>query len=165
MSFSPVPRFSFREVTDISPDFLDKQGIKFVMLDLDNTIAAYSEHSLSDAVSHWAANLKSHGIELYIVSNSLRKKRVSAFADSLGVGLIMGARKPSPKGIIRAMAAAGYSAKDSALIGDQVFTDTIAANRAGIVSIIVKPRAFTNVFLALRYAAEAPFRAFCKTEP
>jgi hypothetical protein len=162
MSFSLVPKYSFRSLTDVSPDFLNRLGIKFLMLDLDNTIAGYSENTLSESVSRWAAEIKSCGIELYIVSNSIRKKRVRAFARSLGIGVIMGARKPSPKGVLRAMAAAGHSAGDSAFIGDQVFTDTLAANRAGVISIIVDPRRFTNPFLALRYAIESPFRAACR---
>jgi len=162
MSFSLVPKYSFRSLTDVSPEFLDRLGIKFLMLDLDNTIAGYSENILSDAVSLWAAEIKSNGIVLYIVSNSIRKKRVRAFAESLGIGVIMGARKPSPRGLLRAMAAAGHKANDSALVGDQVFTDTLAANRAGVVSIIVEPRRMTNPFLALRYAIETPFRAACR---
>jgi len=162
MSFSPVPKFSFHEITDITPDFLEALGIKFLMLDLDNTIASYSEHHPSSAISIWADEIKNHGIELFIVSNSLRKERVGVFEKELNVGVIMNAHKPSPTGVIRAMTCAGYAPDRSALIGDQIFTDTLAANRAGVISIIVKPKDITNPFLALRYAAEQPFRAMCK---
>jgi len=162
MNFSPVPKFSFHDITDISPSFLEELGIKFLMLDLDNTIAAYSENHPSTAISFWADEIKSHGIELFIVSNSLRKDRVGVFKEELNINVIMNAHKPSPTGIIKAMALAGYSPDTSALIGDQIFTDTLAANRAGVVSIIVKPKQLTNPFLAIRYAAETPFRAMCK---
>jgi len=162
MSFSPIPKFSFPEITDISPDFLQELGIKFLMVDLDNTIAAYSEHQTSSHVFEWADEVKSHGIELFIVSNSLSKARVGAFKDELDVDGIMNAHKPSPTGVINAMSCAGYAPSASALIGDQIFTDTLAANRAGVVSIIVKPRQLTNPLLALRYVAEKPFRAMCK---
>ena len=161
---SLVPQFSFRDVTDISPDFLTKAGIKFFMVDLDNTIAAYDESSLSDDVSRWAAGMKKSGVELFIVSNSLRKNRVKALAESLAVSYIMGARKPSPKGLLRAIASANAVIGESALVGDQVFTDVLAANRAGIISLVVRPRRFTNPFLTLRYAFEAPFRAMCKNK-
>jgi len=162
MNFSPVPKFSFHDITDISPIFLQTLGIKFLMVDLDNTIAAYSEHHTSSAVSEWALEVKNHGIELFIVSNSLRKDRVGVFKDELDVGGIMNAHKPSPIGVKQAMACAGFSPDSSALIGDQIFTDTLAANRAGVVSIIVRPKQLTNPLLALRYAAETPFRAMCK---
>jgi len=162
MSFSPIPKFSFPDLTDVTPDFLCRLGVKFLMLDLDNTIAAYNEDTPSPAVEKWANDVKQRGIELYIVSNSLRKKRVGAFEQQLGIGVIMNAQKPSPTGVYQAMEAAGYSAGSSAFIGDQIFTDTLAANRAGVVSIIVKPKQFTNPFLALRFACETPFRAMCK---
>jgi hypothetical protein len=72
--------------------------------------------------------------------------------------------KPSPKSLLQAMETAGFGADVSALAGDQIMTDALAANRAGIVSIIVRPRRFTNPFLALRYYIEVPFRAMCKNK-
>ncbi|MCL2200491.1 MAG: YqeG family HAD IIIA-type phosphatase [Oscillospiraceae bacterium] len=162
MNFSPVPKFSFPELTDVTPDFLVGLGIEFLMLDLDNTIAAYNEHLPSDEVASWAASVRNKGIELYIISNSLRKDRCSTFAQELDVRVKMNAHKPSPKYVLQAISEAGYNSGNSALIGDQVFTDTLAANRAGICSIIVKPKQFTNPLLAIRYAAESPFRAMCK---
>jgi hypothetical protein len=162
--YSLVPKFSFRDVTDVSPDFLKKLGIKFLLLDLDNTIAAYDESTLANHIAQWAEEMKDNGIELFIVSNSLRKKRVEAFAESLVVGFVMRARKPSPKCLLTAIDTSGFSASETALIGDQVFTDTLAANRAGIISIIVRPRRFTNLFLALRYLLEVPLRAMCRNK-
>jgi len=162
MSFSPKPTFSFREITDIPQDFLKHLGVKFLMIDLDNTIAAYNESLACDAVASWAADIKEQGIDIFIVSNSMRKKRVEAFAKQLDVKTIMNAKKPSTKGVFQAMKEAGYSAKDSAFIGDQIFTDTLAANRAGVTSIIVNPRGFTNFIISARFAAETPFRAMCK---
>ena len=164
MSFSLIPQYSFRDITDITPDFLGSRGIKFLMLDLDNTIADYSESKPSKNVARWTKDVIGSGIELTIISNSVRKGRVEAFADSLGIGFVMRARKPSPKSVLQAIDAANHTACESALVGDQVFTDTIAANRAGIMSIIVRPRSFTNIFLALRYAIELPARALCRNK-
>jgi len=164
MSFSLAPQFSFRELTDISPLFLEKLGIKFLMLDLDNTVAAYSEHSPAENVAQWATDLKRSGIVLGIVSNSVRKWRVESFAKALQIDFILGASKPSPKGVTQTMKESGFSPDESALVGDQVYTDILAANRAGVISIVVRPRRFTNPFLALRYALEAPFRAMCRNK-
>ncbi|MCL2402051.1 MAG: YqeG family HAD IIIA-type phosphatase [Oscillospiraceae bacterium] len=162
MSFSPVPRYSFRNVTDIAPDFLKERGIKFLMVDLDNTLAAYGQTKLTDAVSKWADHMKNSGIELYIISNTLKKERVASFAQQLVVESISGAGKPSPKGILSAMNAMGYEAGESALAGDQILTDTLAANSAGVLSILLRPIRCQNPFLAIRYMLEAPFRLACK---
>ena len=161
MCFSPIPQYAFRRLTDISPEFLKELGIGFLMLDLDNTVAAYSEHTPSDSVLQWTAQIKDCGIKLIIVSNSVREGRVEAFAQALRTGFVKGASKPSPKVVIQAMRESGFTPEKSALVGDQIYTDTLAANRAGIVSIIVHPRRFTNPFLAIRYALEAPFRTIC----
>ena len=157
-----IPLYAFREITNISRGFLERLGLKFLILDLDNTIAGYKEPSPPESVYKWVAELKESGMQFFIVSNSARKERVGTFSQALGVDEITKARKPSPDGIIHAMDAAGFTAGESAFIGDQVFTDMIAANRAGIVSIIVKPRRLTNPFHTLRYTLEAPFRAMCK---
>ena len=162
--FSAVPQYIFRELTDITPDFLVRLGVRFLMLDLDNTIAAYNEHSPSQAVSEWFAMMKSHGIELFIISNSTRINRVEAFSNALGAGFVMRSRKPSPQGLYKALNETGQDAGVSALVGDQVLTDALAANRAGVISIVVHPRRFTNPFLALRYYIEAPFRALCRNK-
>jgi len=162
--FSPVPRYAFRGLTDVSPELLGRLGVRFLMLDLDNTVAAYSEGSPSDGVARWVARAKGCGISLLIVSNSRRKERVETFGKALGVGFVTGARKPSPKGVLMAMGSAGFPASESALIGDQAFTDALAANRAGVLSVLVRPRRFTNPLLAIRYALEAPFRAMCRNK-
>ena len=164
MSFSIEPRYSFRDITDVSSGFLIKLGIRFLMLDLDNTVAAYNEHLPAEDIARWATEIRNYGIELYIVSNSRRKNRVDNFANALGIGFIKGASKPSPQSLLRTMDTAGFFPGESALVGDQIFTDTLAANRAGIVSIIVRPRSFSNPVLALRYGLEAPFRAACKNK-
>ena len=162
MSFSLVPQYAFRDITDITTDFLEQLGIKFLLLDLDNTLAAYDEQKLSDCISQWISQVRDSGVELFLISNSSRKKRVEAFSESIGIGFIMKSGKPSPKSLRSAMKTAGFTPEVTALAGDQVFTDALAANRAGIISIVVHPRRFTNPFLKLRYYIEVPFRAQCK---
>jgi len=164
MSFSPVPQYSFRELTDIAPEFLKRLGVRLLMLDLDNTVAAYSEHSPSSGVALWVADIKGHDIKMVIVSNSVRVGRVEEFAKVLQIDFIKGAAKPSPKCVTQIMKESGFNPDETALVGDQIFTDTLAANRAGVVSIVIRPRRFTNPFLALRYALEAPFRVICRNK-
>jgi len=134
------------------------------MLDLDNTVAAYTEHSLDVDVAKWASDMKNNGIEMHIVSNSNRKWRVEKFARALGVGFINSARKPLPNSVLRLMRDMGFKGYESALVGDQVYTDAIAANLAKAVSLIVQPKRLSSPFLTLRYWIEAPFRALCRNK-
>jgi len=162
--FSFIPKYLFDDITKITSDFLTQNGIKFLMLDLDNTVAGYDEHEFAGDIYKWLIEMRTGGTELFLISNTTRTKRIEAFAVSVGVDYIMRSLKPSPKNLIRAMKTKGFKPDESALVGDQVFTDTLAANRAGIISITVKPRRFTNPVLALRYFAEIPFRALCKNK-
>lgn len=164
MKFSAVPKYIFRAITDISPNFLALRGINFLMLDLDNTIAPYSRHSPSEAVKRWIQTLRASGAGLFIVSNSRRARRVTDFADALGVGYIGRARKPSVAGIMQALAETGHTARESALVGDQAYVDALAANRAGVLSILVRPVSLSNPALAARYFLETPFRAACRNK-
>ena len=159
MNFSPVSQYSFGSITDISPDFLDDLGVNFLMLDLDNTLATYTERFPSEHVIKWAAGMASSGIKMFIVSNNRRRGRPERFAKTMNIGFIKSARKPSPAGLLRAMEIAGFNKTESALVGDQVYTDVLAANIAGVVSIVVRPRSLKNPLLALRFALEFPFRA------
>ena len=161
MGFSLVPQYAFRRYTDVAPGFLNRLGVRFLMLDLDNTIAKYSEHSPSEVAIEWITCMKSKDIELFFISNSKRETRVDSFSEALGVDFVKNAGKPSPDGLMSAMAAKGYHSGESALLGDQVFTDMLAGNRAGVTSIIVRPLSLKNPLLFLRFAAEAPFRAIC----
>ena len=162
MIFPLVPQYALHEFSVVSPVFLKMLGVKFLMLDLDNTIAMYNECLPTDLACQWVAEMKNNNIELFFVSNSKRKSRVEAFAEALGIGYISRARKPSPNSLLSVMESLGFRPDEAALLGDQIFTDTLAANRAGVISIIVHPLSMKNPLHSLRFAIEAPFRAACK---
>ncbi len=161
MSFSLIPDYSFHSICDVSPDFLKLRGIKLLLLDLDNTLAPYGTLEPSREIADWAKSVKDAGIELFMVSNNHGETRVKAFADRFGIGFIMGANKPFASGVRKALEQLGKTEKETALAGDQIFTDVIAANSAGVTSIIVEPIKIINPLLNMRYWLEAPFRAMC----
>ena len=158
------PDFSFKALTDITVEFLKEQNIKLLMLDMDNTIAPYGVSVPSDEICAYISELKQAGVEPYIVSNSKRPGRTEKFAEKLKVGYIKEAKKPKPRALLKVMGIKNLQAENCALVGDQIFTDTIAANLAGATSLLVYPIKFTNIFLRIRYWAEIPFRALCKNK-
>ena len=157
MRFSLLPSHKFPRVEDISPAFLKEKGVKLLILDVDNTIAPYKTVTLRESVVAWARDLQAAGITLFIVSNN-KGDRPEIFARLLGIEYIKRAGKPSPRGVIQGMAVAGFKPSETALVGDQIYTDTIAANLAGVRALLVEPIRFTNPFLAIRYVFELPFR-------
>jgi len=157
MSFSLRPDYYTESILKVSPNTLKENGITNLLLDLDNTISPYYEKAPQNDLIEWAKNMKEGGITLYIVSNS-KKKRPEIFAKGMGIPFIKHARKPSSKNILKAMEEIGGNKKNTALAGDQIFTDIYGANRAGINSILVYPIKFSRFFYLIRYYIETPFR-------
>lgn len=157
MSFSLLPDKKFQKVSDITPEALAALGVELLILDVDNTIAPYGTEELEDSVLSWAGRLKAAGARLFIVSNN-KGRRPEIFSGLLDVPYIKRAGKPSPRGVRQALSRSGVEASRAGLVGDQIYTDTIAANLAGVKMLLVEPIKFTNPFLAIRYFFELPFR-------
>ncbi|MCL2368856.1 MAG: YqeG family HAD IIIA-type phosphatase [Oscillospiraceae bacterium] len=161
MSFSPIPDLVARDVFQITPTLLQKRGITLLLLDLDNTLAPYSEDLPRERILTWMKELRDAGIELYLISNSRKSSRADDYAEAADIPFIKRAGKPNPRALHAAMEELGKTPAETALMGDQIFTDGMAANRAGATSIVVRPIEM-NAFHVLRYGIEQPLRAFAK---
>ncbi len=157
MKFSLTSDYKFDKLTDITAGFLRDRGIRLLLLDLDNTMSPYRIIEPTEELLRWNREMLAGGIRLFIVSNN-RGNRPAVMADSLGIPYLNLAKKPSRRGIDRALSIENAEKEETALVGDQTFTDVLAANLAGITSILVEPIKFTNIFLRLRYWLEVPFR-------
>ena len=157
MGLSFTPDFMFRKITEITPDFLREEGITLLLMDLDNTMTPYKTREPSMEILKWINTLKDSGITLYIMSNS-KTDRPEIFAGKLGIGYTMKAGKPSVKSILKTVSEYGCKPQETALVGDQIFTDVLGANRAEIKSILVYPIKFSNPLYKVRYFIELPFR-------
>ena len=156
MAFSLLPRHMTDALTDVSADFLQSCGIRLLMLDFDNTVVPYTTDVPKEQVLTWLEQMRSAGIELCVVSNS-HKGRPLDFCCKYGIGCITHAKKPFTRGIRECMEKNGVTAQDSALVGDQIFTDVLGANCAGVRSILVRSIDNHNFWLKLRHVAELPF--------
>lgn len=157
MSFWPVPDLMKDDIYQIEPRVFTNRGIGFIILDVDNTIAPYTLHEASPRLRAWAEGMKAAGLELFILSNN-RGTRPALFAEALGVDYVKRANKPFTKAARRVLAERGWRPEQTALIGDQIYTDTLCARRLGAFAVLVRPIAFTNFLLRLRYWLEFPFR-------
>jgi HAD superfamily phosphatase (TIGR01668 family) len=153
----------FGSVDDIDPDVLARRGIKLVLADLDNTLAPYNESMPPKRARIWKERLRKRGVELFILSNSRKPNRAKVFSAALGVPFLNRAGKPRRAGFYEAMNRMGRSAAQTAMVGDQIFTDIMGAKRAGVTALLVRPiRLAGNPGRYLRYAAELPFRLLAK---
>ena len=133
-----TPEYMFRNVMAIRPEFLREQGIRALVLDVDNTLTAHGSQELSPEVDAWLGSLRAAGIQLAIASNNV-EKRVKPFADRIGLDYVSMACKPLTYGLRRARKKFGVAKSAMAIVGDQLFTDRMAGAIYGIKAFIVVP--------------------------
>ena len=156
MPFPFLPKLITNELTDLTTDVLKKYNIRLLMLDFDNTIVPYTTSIPTGKMDCWMREMNESDIQLCVVSNS-HKDRVKIFCNQYGIDCITHANKPFTKGIKECLAKYGIPAAEAALVGDQIYTDTLGANNAGVMPILVRAIDNHNIWLKLRHVAELPF--------
>jgi len=151
------PDMAFCDIYGITPEILKENGVKGVVFDIDNTIAPYEVIRPTDEMNAYFAALKEAGIQMAFVSNN-NGNRVNVFNEGLGLFYVSKAGKPSPKGVKRCIEYFGLQPNEVIAVGDQIFTDCLAAHRAGIRCILVKPiKDKKTLFFRFKRWMERPF--------
>lgn len=156
MQFSLLPTMITSSVIQLTPAFLQQQGIRLLMLDFDNTIVPYTTDVPVEPMRKWLQEMLQSDVKVCVVSNS-RNDRVKRFCEKHGLACITHAKKPFSKGIRECLDRYGLKPEECALAGDQIYTDTLGANCCGVRSILVKAIDNHNIWLKLRHVAELPF--------
>ena len=84
------------------------------------------------------------------------------FAEQLNVEFVKLAKKPRQGMLHTVLEQKGKTPAQTAIIGDQIYTDVLCGAIGGLYSIVVRPILLHNPLHALRYGAEFPFRIFAK---
>lgn len=142
---------TYREVT---PELLRERGIRALLIDIDNTLAPYEQPDPDEEIRAWFASLAAAGIRAAFVSNN-HPPRVERFAAPLGIPFFAKAGKPGKKTLLLAMETLGVTKEETAVLGDQLLTDSHAGKRLGLVSLIVPPiKDKTNLFFRFKRRME-----------
>ena len=134
-----TPEYVFRRIESITPEFLAQHGITALVLDVDNTLTADGTQVLDDSVRQWLDTMRAAGVSLTIVSNNT-DKRVRPFAQRVGLAYVPLACKPFSLGLRVARRRLGVAKSQMAMVGDQIFTDRLAAGLYGIPCLFLLPR-------------------------
>ena len=161
MSFPLIPTIIVDKLTEVTPQMLQDRGIRFLMLDFDNTIVPYTTNEPTAEMEQWLKRMLASEIGICVVSNS-KRDRVVKFCQVRGIPCITHSRKPFQKGIRQCRDRFGLDLRHAALAGDQIYTDVLGANCAGASSILVTPIHLHNIWLRLRHVLELPFIAIGK---
>ena len=142
------PNEHFRNVREITIEFLRQNKINALILDVDNTLIDYDKNLHEDTVK-WAENLKENGIKLYILSNSNKKEKVKAVAEKLKIEYEYFGKKPLKTGFKKVQNKLGEKAENIGVVGDQIFTDVLGGNRCKMFTILVEPIAEKDIWITL----------------
>jgi len=154
-----APRRTAASVADLDPAQLHRHGIRGIILDLDNTIVPWGQAVPPPFVREWVERLRSVGIRACIVSNNSGQWARHVGTMLGGIPVVGWALKPVPFGFRRAMRLMGTEAAQTALIGDQLFTDILGGNLLGVYTVLVEPLSSRD-WLSTRLVRllEGPFR-------
>ena len=152
-----VPDLYCDDIYGITPEYLKDRGVEAVILDIDNTLVPYEIAEPTDEVRAWLTALNEAGIKTAFVSNN-HAPRVELFNKTLGYPAFPDSGKPFKKACRAAMEAMGSKPENTAIIGDQVFTDVLAGRNAGLnCALLVKPiKDKTNLFFRTKRLMEVP---------
>jgi HAD superfamily phosphatase (TIGR01668 family) len=139
-----APDHYLSSVHAIDLDALARDGIRVLLLDLDNTLLPRDTNVVPDELKAWAADLRRRDFKVCLVSNNWHE-RVHRVASELGFDLVDKAVKPLPFAFLAALRRENATAREAAVIGDQLFTDILGGKLLGMRTILVLPLSSTDL--------------------
>jgi len=130
----------------VEVDWLREQGVTCVLMDRDNTCVPRDAKVAPPAVLDWIERVHAAGMTTCVVSNNFHSKQVERSARELGSQVIHHAMKPAPFAVRAALRKMGVEPERAVLIGDQVYTDVVAGNLAGVRTVLVRPQSTTDLW-------------------
>ena len=134
------------DVASIDVGGLVEAGVRCVLIDRDNTVVPRDTKQAPESALAWLDALRAAGIKVCMVSNNFHSREVEESARELGCEVVHHAMKPAPFAVRRALKLMGATADEAVLVGDQVFTDVMAGNLAGVRPILVNPQSTTDLW-------------------
>jgi HAD superfamily phosphatase (TIGR01668 family) len=140
-------------VSAISLQELADEGIRGIVIDLDNTLIGWKLLEPTPEVAAWVRAALDRGFAVAVVSNNVRAW-VKSVATRLGIiTFVHNALKPLPFGVIRAVKQLRVQRSETVVVGDQLFADVLAAKLLGIRAILTEP------IVSQEHRAMRPIRA------
>ena len=162
-----TPSQVVQSVEEVHTDDLKAAGITSIITDLDNTLVPWRHYEIAPGVVEWLAKLEAQGIKICIASNTIHTERLKQLAETMNIPFVDRVQKPRRGGFLRAMRAMGSNAGNTAVFGDQIFTDMLAGNRLGLRTILLRPALSKEEFFStqlVRYIENAVIRRLRKRQ-
>ena len=132
-----IPKKIYKNIYQVDYKKLKKEGIKCLLFDLDNTCIGYHEKEPTRELKKLFNDLKKDGFKVIIFSNA-KKKRLALFKNLVEDYYYL-STKPLQRNFKKVIKKYNYEKEEVCIIGDQIFTDVLGGNRAGIITCLVEP--------------------------
>ncbi len=134
-----MPDYIADSVSDIDFSLLKSRGIKAVLIDLDGTVVSRGSFDVDPVLS---AYLKKQTVDIYIATNRPKGRDLKDLKQLLHAkGVVHPAgiyAKPFPKYFRQAALDHKLKTTEVAMIGDRYIQDIFGANKAGLVTILIR---------------------------
>ena len=145
-----TPAHAVNTLVDLDLDDLYAQGKRLILLDVDNTIVHHNADEATPEIAAWLNRAKAAGFDLCILSNTNRVERLARICESVGVETVRGRMKPSRAMFDMALDRFDRRPEEALMVGDQLVTDVLGANRAGIDAVWVAKMPGSHEFIGTR---------------
>lgn len=113
-----------------------KMGYRAIIFDIDATLVPHGAGSTTE-IDELFKEIQSIGLKTVLLSNN-SEKRIAEFTANIDTLYISEANKPEISGYMKAIELLEVKNTEVLMVGDQLFTDVLGANRSNIKSVLVK---------------------------
>lgn len=131
------PREFVKNAGEIDLEKLWSEGKRGIICDIDNTLCRDEQFEVEPFAEEFIRKAKEKGFKICLMSNN-GKARVEPVANYLNCEFHYKAHKPKREAYDTCLEKIGVSAENAIMIGDQLFTDILGANRVGLYSVLVE---------------------------
>ena len=111
-------------VKEITIELLNKNNIKGLLLDVDNTLIDF-DLKILEGSKDWINTLRENNFRLCILSNTNKIEKVKMVAKELNIPYINFAKKPFKRGFKKGAELLKLQPNQIAVVGDQIMTDVL----------------------------------------
>ncbi|MCE1246802.1 MAG: HAD hydrolase-like protein [Firmicutes bacterium] len=166
------PDLYYSALWNIDFEELAKRGVENLIIDVDSTIAHNDSWEIDDRARKAILGILAGGkiknacLVSNIATGQKREQRVAKMAAELSIPYVAARLfhlKPNPKPFLLGLKCMNAQPENTAVIGDQIFTDIIGGNRLGMVTILVKPLGkvhWSTIFTFKRYREKKILQKF-----
>ncbi|HHY42006.1 MAG TPA: YqeG family HAD IIIA-type phosphatase [Thermoanaerobacterales bacterium] len=132
------PDLYIKDIYELDLNLIKQKSIKGILIDLDNTLLPWDSKCIEDKMISWTKQCLNEGLSLCIISNN-KYDRIKYCSELLEIPAVFGSLKPFKAAFKKGMDILGTQPEQTAVVGDQIFTDIFGAKRMGLYAILVKP--------------------------